>query len=124
MQLCLSYKTLGSQFTPKKSSFVPSQEIIFLGFVINIQDMTITLTNEENVKIHEYAKKKLLAGTPTIREVAKFLGNLSASFEAVTHGILFYRFTEIDKMNVLKLSKGKFDAPCVQYPTAKDEIYW
>ena len=59
MQLCLSNKTLGSQFTPKKSSFVPSQEIIFLGFVINIQDMTITLTNEENVKIHEYAKKKV-----------------------------------------------------------------
>ena len=35
--------------------------------------MTITLTNEKKVEIHEYAKK-LLVGTPTIREVAKFLG--------------------------------------------------
>ena len=72
--------------------------------------MTITLTNEKKVKIHEYAKK-LLVGTPTIREVAKFLGNLSASFEAVTYGRLFYRFIEIDKINALKLSKRKFDAP-------------
>ena len=30
---------------PIKSPFVPSQEIIFLGFVINTQHMTITLTN-------------------------------------------------------------------------------
>ena len=45
----------------------------------------------------------LLVGTPAIREVAKFLGNLSASFEAVTYGRLFYRFIEIDKINALKL---------------------
>ena len=32
--------------------------------------MTITITNQKKLKIHEYAKK-LLVGTPTIREVAK-----------------------------------------------------
>ena len=87
--------------------------MIFLGFVINTQHMTLTLTNEKKVKIHEYAKK-LLVGTPTVSEVAKFLGNFSASFEAVTYGRLFYRFIEI----------GKINAPCVLSPTAKDEIYW
>ena len=65
----------------------------------------------------------MLVSTPTIREVAKFLGNL-ASFEAVTYGRLFYRFIEIDKINALRFSKGKFDAPCVLSPTAKDEICW
>ena len=64
--------------------------------------MTITLTNGKN----EYAKK-LLVGTPTIREVAKFLRNLLESFEAVTYRRLFYRFIEIDKTNALELSKGK-----------------
>ena len=116
MQLSL-LQNLGLTIHPIKSSFVSSQEIIFLGFIINTQHMTITLTNEKKVKIHEYAKK-LLVGTPIIREVAKFLGNLSASFEAVTYGRLFYRFREIDKRNALKLSKGKFDAPCVLSPTA------
>ena len=52
-------------------------------------------------------QKKLLVGTPTIREVAKFLRNLLASFEAVTYGRLFYRFIEIDKINALELSKEK-----------------
>ena len=32
--------------------------------------MTITITNQKKLKIHEYAKK-LLVGTPTITEVAK-----------------------------------------------------
>ena len=88
------------------------------------QEHTITtLTNQKKLKIHEYAKK-LLLGTPTIREVAKFLGNLAASFETLTYGRLFYRFIEIDKINTLKLSKGKFDAPCVLSPTPKYEICW
>ena len=52
-------------------------------------------------------QKKLLVGTPTIREVAKFLRNLLESFEAVTYRRLFYRFIEIDKTNALELSKGK-----------------
>ena len=62
-------RNLGFTIHPIKSSFVPSQEIIFLGIVINTQHMTITLTNEKKVKIHEYAKK-LLAGIPTMRKDA------------------------------------------------------
>ena len=117
------FQNLGLTIHLKKLSFVPSQEIIFLNFVMNTQHMTITLTNEKKVKIDEYAKK-LLARTPTFREVSKFLANLSASFEAVTYGRLFYWFIETDKINALKFSKGIFDAPCVLSPTAKDEIYW
>ena len=96
MQLCLFYKTLDSL------------EVIFLGFVMNTQHMAITITNEKKVKIHEFAKK-LLLGTPTITEVAKFLGNLAASSEIVTYGKLFYRSVEIDKINSMKHSKRKFD---------------
>ena len=43
-------QNLGFTIHPIKSSFVPSQEIIFLGFVINTQHMTITLTNEKKSK--------------------------------------------------------------------------
>ena len=49
-------QNLGFTIHSKKSLFVlfvPRQEIIFLGFVINTQNMTITLTNGKN----EYAKK-------------------------------------------------------------------
>ena len=78
-------QNLGLTIHPMKSPFVPSKAIIFLGFIINAQNMTVTLTNEKKFKIHEYAKK-LLIDSPTIREVAIFLENLAASFEAVTYG--------------------------------------
>ena len=37
---------------------------------------------------------------------------------------LFHRFIEIEKINALKLSKGKFDAPCGISSTGKNEICW
>ena len=76
-------QNLGFTIHPIKSLFVLSQEINFLGFTINTQRKTITITNEKKLKIHEYAKK-LLVGTPTIREAGKFLGNSAVSFESVT----------------------------------------
>ena len=61
-------QNLGFTIHPIKSSFVPSQGIIFLGFVINTQHMKTTLANEKKVKIHEYAKT-LLVSTSTVREI-------------------------------------------------------
>lgn len=61
---------LGLTIHPMKWSFVSSQGKIFLGFIINKQNMTITITNEKKLKIHECAKM-LLVGPPTIRKVAK-----------------------------------------------------
>lgn len=70
-------QNLGFTIHPIKLSFVPLQEIIFLGFLINKRHMATALTNEKKVKINEHAKK-LLGGAPTNREVANFLGNLEA----------------------------------------------
>ena len=81
-------QNLGLTIHPIKSPFVPSQAIIFLGFIINTQNMAVTLTNEKKFKIHEYAKK-LLVDSPTIREVAIFLENLAGWFETVTYGRYF-----------------------------------
>ena len=46
-------QSIGFTIHPIKSSFVPSQEIIFLGFVINTQHMTITLTNEKSMNMQK-----------------------------------------------------------------------
>ena len=66
----------------------------------------------------------MLLGTSTTREVAKVLGNLETSFEAVAYGRSFYRSIEIDKIIALKLSKGRFDGTCIPSPTAMDETRW
>ena len=38
------------------SNLFPSQEIRFLGFILNLKNMTVTLTDEKQTKIVEYIK--------------------------------------------------------------------
>ena len=67
--------------------------------------MTMTLTNEKKQKILNLCTAARLAHTLTIRELAKLIGNLVASMEAVPYGILFYRqFKEI-KLNLFSRTK-------------------
>ena len=54
--------------------------------------------------------KEKLAQTLTIRELAKLLGNLVASMEAVPYGTLFYRQREKDQIKSLQQNKGNFEA--------------
>ena len=56
--------------------------------------------------------------------VASFVGNLTASFEAVPGGRLHYRHIELCKIQSLKLSKGDFEGDCPLSNNAKDEITW
>ena len=45
------FERLGLNVHPVKSVLTPSHSIIYLGFILNSVDMTITLTNEKKVKI-------------------------------------------------------------------------
>ena len=115
---------LGFTIHVDKSVLQPTQTLTFLGFVINSQAMTLTLTEEKKDKIKKLATKIISNTGLDIRTLAKFLGNLVASFEAVPHGPLHYRFLENDKINALKLNKGNFDAKVCLSPLAIDECHW
>ena len=53
-----------------------------------------------------------------------FIGNLTASFEAVPYGKLYYRHLEYCKTAALEAGKYDFDAPCSLTAKARDEISW
>ena len=114
---------LGFIVHPTKSVLIPTQYITFLGFIFNTVEMTLTLTTDKKEK-----RKKLAIGLLTkkinIRMVASFVGNLTASFEAVPNGRLYYRHIETCKIDSLKLCKGNFEGPCHITMKAKDEIQW
>ena len=74
---------LGFHIHPKKSVFLPTQAITFLGFEINAVNMTITLTNAKKNKIKDLCVTTLSNSTLTICQVASLLGNIAVSFEAV-----------------------------------------
>jgi len=115
---------LGFTIHDKKSSLVPKQHITFLGFEFNSLDMTIRLTNVKKVRIVDICVALLNRPNNTIRELAKVIGNLVASFYGVTYGPLFYRYLEHDKTLALKTSRYNFDSSVTLSYEAKLELQW
>ena len=61
---------------------------------------------------------------PTIREVAKVIGKIVASFPGVMHGPLYYRALEKSKTQALREAKGNFEATMSLSKDAKIELHW
>ena len=77
---------LGFTIHPEKSVLVPTQQIIFLGFVIDSVKMTITLTDERKQSIYTLCQNILSDYQATIREVAQTIRVILPSFRAVPYG--------------------------------------
>ena len=86
--------------------------------------MTITLINEKKQKLLKLRTAARLAYTLTIRELAKFIGNLVASMEVVPYGRLFNRQLERDKNKSLQQNKGNFEANITLSDLSKKELTW
>ena len=64
---------LGFIVHPEKSSFIPSQEIKMLGFILNSKTMTAKPTQQKIESVLAVCKKLLSKKKPTIRSCAKAL---------------------------------------------------
>jgi hypothetical protein len=87
------FTQLGLLVHPEKCNFIPSQEIVILGFIINSVKMTVKLTPEKALALKSdcdlFLKK--CPGNIAIREVAQIIGKIVSSFPGVLHGPLYYR---------------------------------
>ena len=83
-----SLKSLGFIIHPKKSLFVPTRCIEYLGFVLNSQSMTIFLSDAKKEKIKLLCSEILEDKCPKIKTIAKLLGKFTSSFSAVQLGKL------------------------------------
>lgn len=102
--------SLGLTIHPDKSVLIPSQQIVFLGFILCSVTMTIRLTPEkvmETVTLcHSILEKKRV----TIREFAQLLGKLVAAEPGVECAPLFYKPLEKVKDKNLKIHKGNYNS--------------
>ena len=118
------FRRLGFVVHPEKSVLIPTQQMVFLGFVIDSIAMTVSLTTEK-VKTIELKCHALLNNTePTIRFVTHVIGLLVAAFPGVMYGPLFYRQLESDKSHALKANQGNYDASMSLSKAAKSELQW
>ena len=116
--------TLGFVVHPEKSVFIPTQKLVFLGFILDSVSMLVYLTPEKALKLKQAATDLSNCKNPTIREVAKVLGLIVSSFPGVAYGPLHYRYLERDKTIALKTSKWNFDAKMCLSSEARDELMW
>lgn len=87
----LQIDSLGLMTHPEKSVFNPSQQLVILGFVLNLVTMKIMLTEEKALALELMCKALLHTVSPTIREVACVLGKIVSSFPGVVYGPIHYR---------------------------------
>ncbi|XP_067664507.1 uncharacterized protein [Haliotis asinina] len=93
---------LGFIIHAEKSKLVPTQEIEFLGFVLNSVFMTIRLAPEKAQRVKLECSVLSDKQYARIQEVAHVIGLLVSSFPGVQHGQLHYRELEQAKTVALK----------------------
>ena len=118
------FTKLGFVVHREKSVLKPQRKIKYLGFVLNSEEMTVTLPLERQDKILSACLTLEGKCSATIREVAQVIGQLIATFPAAQWGPLYYRSLDKDKCKALKKHKGNFEAVMEISHEGKLELQW
>ena len=118
-------ENLGFIVHPEKTITTPTQEIEFLGMVVDSRAMELRLSGQKLKKIRrEAAKIRDQSARPTAREVSRLLGKLNSVSRAVPPGPLFCRMIQRDLARALDKGSQSYNAPCPLSPAAKEELDW
>jgi hypothetical protein len=100
--------------------FKPSKQIIYFGNIIDSSSMTVNLSEDKIKIIIEECHALIKKSKATIRLVSRVIG----VFSAVGYGPLHYRNLEMNKLDALKLSAGKFDTEMNITFNMKVDLRW
>ena len=92
---------LGFITHPEKSVLIPSQVLVFWGFILNSLTMTVSPTPHKGEKTIKVCSCLLENNCPTIRQVAEVIGILISNFPGTKYGPLHYRALELCKIGYL-----------------------
>lgn len=116
------FTRLGFFIHPEKSVFVPTQQLTFLGFVLDSIRMIVTPTEAKIQKIKSGCDTLLKIPKPTIKQVTEVIGILVSNFPRAQYGPLHYRNVEHDKYLALMFNKGNYEGKIQLSPMALQEI--
>lgn len=109
MNILQILRKLGFFIHEQKSCLKPKSDIVFLGFKICSKSMKVTPTGEKIQKMERAAQDLLRKHSPTIREVAGFVGLAGAYTVASDYGANHSKNLELDKIQALRLNRGNYD---------------
>ena len=84
-------ESLGFLINYEKSNLTPSQQIVFLGMLVDSASMQFILPQQKAVQIQKECRLLLNTNRPTIRHLSRVLGLLEACRPAVWSAPLHYR---------------------------------
>ena len=115
---------LGLTVSVQKSVLKPTKMIEYLGFVLNSDSMTVTLTVAKQKKIRRLAGELLKRIYTTVQLLAEFIGNVVAAEHGVYAAPLHYKRLEIVRNEALTVSKGCYDFEFKLTDEAREDIQW
>ena len=114
---------LGFTINIGKSQFIPSQVILYLGFLWNTKTMTLSLPQDKIDKILGMSTYCFSKNRITIRKLASLIGLYVSTFPAVLIGKFYYR--KLEKVKISALAEFHSYEVSICLPNdAKDEIKW
>ena len=119
-------ENLGYIVHPETSVRHPSQEIEFLGMMVDSRTRELRLPGQKIKKLRQEAAmmiKDQLA-PPTAREVSRLLGKFNSVSKAIPPAPLFCRALQRDLTAALDQSNQCYDTPCSLSSAAIEELEW
>ncbi|WAR19980.1 hypothetical protein MAR_001818 [Mya arenaria] len=101
---------IGFVINNEKSLFIPTQELVFLGCILNSNNITISFTEQKMQTIKLAIQTLQNSAYYTIRQVAEIIGKMISYSKAIPYWILYTKVLEQDKTSALKYNKGNFDS--------------
>ena len=102
-------ESLGFLINKEKSNFVPSQQIVFPGFIFDSVQFQVFLPENKIKRILDLSKYILKHDKVCIRDLAKLIGVYSSTHHAVLYAHLFHRYLDIDRTRALFESDNNFN---------------
>jgi hypothetical protein len=115
------FDSLGLTIHLDKSILIPTQEIQYLGFILNSREMTVQLTREKALKIKELCQNILCLEYISIREFSELMGKTVSSEYGIPYAILLHKRLQFSKNEQLRRHYGNNDATfalnkkCIEY---------
>ena len=116
-------KALGFTMNYNKSILVPSQEIEFLGVIVNSRNLTFAIPQKKLVRLKEMCKALMLRESPTVRDLAKAMGRLRATAPAFSPAPLQLRNTQLLIRRALR-NRASYEQTVVLDKGTHQELSW
>ena len=116
-------ENLGFVINLTKSQLKPTQTLEFLGFIVDTKNMTLVLPQGKVTAINDLCSQMLSQTELTVRDIARLIGKLTASIQAIFPAPLHYRQLQSLKNTALQ-SGGNYNTKVSLNPACQEELQW